>query len=84
VISPLAFAPKVPYDRRFIYAGLADRLVHPARQVDVLWRHWDEPDIRWLPGGHVGTFLSRSAHEFLERSLRSSDMLADRADQRGA
>ncbi len=33
VISPLAFAPKVPYDRRFIYAGLADRLIHPVRQV---------------------------------------------------
>ncbi len=75
VISPLAFAPRVPYDRRFIYAGLADRLIHPVQQIDALWRHWDEPAIKWLPGGHVGTFLSRSAHEFLERSLRSSDML---------
>ena len=81
VISPLAFAPRVPYDRRFIYAGLADRLIHPVRQVDAIWRHWDEPDIKWLPGGHVGTFLSRSVHEFLERSLRSSDMLPDLPDR---
>jgi hypothetical protein len=77
VVSPLAFEPRVPYDRRFIYAGLADRLIHPARQVNVLWRHWQEPDITWMPGGHVGTFMSRAAQEFLERSLRSSDMLPD-------
>ena len=81
VISPLAFAPKVPFDRRFIYAGLADRLIHPVRQVEALWRHWGEPDIKWLPGGHVGTFLSRSAREFLEHSLRESDMLADVKDR---
>ena len=30
VISPLAFAPKVPWDRRFLYAATADRLVPPA------------------------------------------------------
>ena len=81
VISPLAFAPKVPYDRRFIYAGLADRLIHPVQQVDAIWRHWGEPDIKWLPGGHVGTFLSRSVHEFLERALQSSDMLPDFTDR---
>jgi dienelactone hydrolase len=77
VISPLAIQPKVPYDRRFIYAGLADRLVHPLHQVQALWSHWDEPDIKWFSGGHVGFFVSRPVREFLERALRSSGMLAE-------
>jgi dienelactone hydrolase len=75
VISPLEFTPKVPYDRRFLYAGLSDRLVHPAQQVQTLWRHWDEPEIEWFRGGHVGFFMSRSVHKFLEGALRSSDMV---------
>ena len=77
VVSPLALEPQVRYDRRFIYAALADRLIHPSHQVEVLWRHWAEPDIKWMPGGHVGTFMSREAQQFLEHSLRASDMLPD-------
>ena len=80
VISPLAFAPLVPYDRRFIYAGIADRLVHPLHQVDTLWAHWDEPDIKWFSGGHVGFFFSRTVRDFVERALHSSDMLPDTVD----
>ncbi len=80
VISPLAFAPKVPYDRRFIYAGLTDRLIHPVRQVNALWEHWDQPDITWFPGGHVGFFVSRPVRDLLERALRSSGMLGDPPD----
>ncbi len=80
MISPLAFAPKVPYDRRFVYAGIADRLIHPVHQIEALWDHWEEPDINWFPGGHVGFFLSRPVHEFLERALRSAGMVTDTED----
>jgi hypothetical protein len=75
VVSPLAFEPKIPYNRRFIYAGVADRLIHPSQQVNTLWRHWQEPDITWISGGHVGTFMSRAAQQFLERSLRTSNLV---------
>jgi hypothetical protein len=81
VISPLAFTPKVPYNRRFIYAGLADRLVHPTTQVQALWRHWDEPDIKWYSGGHVAAFLSKSVFEFLETALRSSGLVTEPSHQ---
>jgi hypothetical protein len=52
VISPLALTPKVPRDGRWIFAGIADRLV-PADQIHDLWLHWDKPKIAWYPGGHM-------------------------------
>ena len=33
MISPLALTPRVPMRGRFIYAGIADRLVHPRDQI---------------------------------------------------
>jgi pimeloyl-ACP methyl ester carboxylesterase len=41
MISPLGMTPRVPVHRRFIYAGIADRLVHPHDQVTRLWEHWE-------------------------------------------
>jgi dienelactone hydrolase len=52
VVSPLVLEPRVPHDRRYIFAAVADRLV-PADQVRDLWRHWDEPRIEWYQGGHI-------------------------------
>jgi hypothetical protein len=52
VISPLALEPRIPRERRWIFGGVADRLV-PADQVRDLWRHWDEPRIAWYPGSHL-------------------------------
>ena len=75
VISPLAVEPQLPKDRRFIYAGLADRLVHPIHQVREIERHWDEPDTHWFSGSHVGFFVSRPVREFVEHALRSSHVL---------
>ena len=34
-VSPLAYAPVIPQSRRFIFGGLADRLVPPQK-----WRGW--------------------------------------------
>jgi hypothetical protein len=52
VISPLAFKPRVPWDRRFLYAATADRLVPPAA-VRTLWEHWDRPRLDWYEGSHT-------------------------------
>ena len=76
VISPLAVEPQIPHDRQFIYAGLADRLIHPIHQVREIARHWDEPDIHWFSGSHVGFFVSRPVREFVERALRTSNVVA--------
>ena len=74
VVSPLALEPAIAPDRRFIFAGLGDRMSHP-RQAHDLWKHWEEPRIAWYPGNHVGYLFSSKVRAFVddvltERGLR--------------
>ncbi len=56
-VSPLVVPPATAPERRFIYAGTADRLVDPVEQTVELWEHWGRPTIKWLHAGHVGHLL---------------------------
>ena len=78
MISPLALTARVPMKGRFIYAGLADRLVHPRDESTRLWEHWGRPEICWYPGGHTGFFRSRPVQQFTDDALVQSG-LADPA-----
>ncbi|WP_082964234.1 S9 family peptidase [Mycobacterium sp. E796] len=73
--SPLSLDPLVPMPGRFIYAGVADRVVHPREQVVRLWEHWGKPEIVWYPGGHTGFFRSRPVQKFVWDALRQSGLL---------
>jgi hypothetical protein len=73
VVSPLAFPPQVPRERRFIYAGLADRVVKPY-QPRALWRHWEEPEIHWFSGGHVLGIWNDTIGDFLVRALETTGL----------
>jgi hypothetical protein len=73
VISPLAIAPRVPRGRRYLYAGLGDRLAHPEHARE-LWRHWEEPRLDWYPGGHVSFLFERRAHELVRDALAASGL----------
>ncbi len=64
VVSPLALAPRVPHERRFVFGGTSDQLV-PPRQVEALARHWERPVMAWYPGAHI-TF---GLHEAVTRQL---------------
>ena len=75
MISPLALTPRVPMQGRFIYAGIADRLVHPREQVTRLWEHWGKPQIEWYPGGHTGFFRSRPVQRFIDDALAQSGLV---------
>jgi pimeloyl-ACP methyl ester carboxylesterase len=75
MISPLALSPRVPMQGRFIYAGVADRLVHPREQVSRLWVHWGRPEIVWYQGGHTGFFQSRSVQRFVQDALVQSGLV---------
>jgi dienelactone hydrolase len=71
VVSPLAMDCKVPFERRFIFAGLADRMStfgHARR----LWLHWDRPAFETYAGGHVGFFWSPAVKRFVDEALRRS------------
>jgi hypothetical protein len=75
VVSPLAFRPAVPRGRRFIYAGIADRVVKPY-QPRALWRHWEEPEIHWFSGGHVLGIWNDTIADFLTSSLETSGLVS--------
>jgi hypothetical protein len=71
VVSPLSFECRVPHDRRFIYAGVADRMAKP-EAAHLLWEHWGEPAICWYAGSHVGFALSREVRRFVSKAVASS------------
>lgn len=68
VVSPIAMPSLVPHDRRFIFAGLGDRMAVPA-QAHELWEHWDRPTIRWFPGNHMGYLWSARVADFVDGIL---------------
>ncbi|HKA16406.1 MAG TPA: alpha/beta fold hydrolase [Myxococcota bacterium] len=69
-VSPLALAPRVPRERRFIFAGTADRVSGPD-QARALWRHWDRCAIHWFAGGHVAAQWNPTIAPFVDASLGS-------------
>lgn len=76
VVSPLAFAPRVPAGRRFVYAGLGDRMA-PPNQAHALWEHWERPEILWYQGNHVGYLWSRQVTAFLNDCLTTAGLVTD-------
>jgi len=74
VVSPLAGPSLVARERRFVYAGLGDRLA-TAGQAQGLWEHWERPPIEWYAGNHVGFLWSRQVDRFVRRSLAASGFL---------
>jgi hypothetical protein len=68
-VSPLSFQPRAAGHRRYIYAGVADRVARPD-QARALWRHWGKPEIAWLPSGHVVASFKDNMRPFLRRIAR--------------
>ena len=74
VVSPLSVTPKLARERRFIYAGLADRLAHPRHQVGRLWEHWGRPEVLWYRGGHIAFGRNKAVGRFVRQALESSGL----------
>jgi hypothetical protein len=74
VISPLARPPLVPEDRRYVYAGLGDRMSTPP-QAQRLWEHWGRPKIAWYEGSHLTFLWSSTVTRFVEDALRESGLV---------
>ncbi|MBV9283522.1 MAG: alpha/beta hydrolase, partial [Acidimicrobiia bacterium] len=73
VVSPLVLEPKPARDRRFLFAGVGDRM-STSKQALRLWEHWDRPKIAWYPGGHVGFFFASDVGRFVEEALAEAGM----------
>ena len=69
VISPLAEPPKLALDKRYIFAGVADRMVLP-EHVAELWRHWEKPRIEWYQGSHVSWLWEKPAQRLLNEAVK--------------
>lgn len=74
VVSPLRLHPATPVDRRFVFAGLADRLADPVRHAGALWEHWGRPAIHWFEGSHVGHLVDRGIGHFVDAALTRSGL----------
>lgn len=67
-VSPLTFAPRLAVDRRYVYAGVADRVARPD-QARALWRHWGKPEIEWMPSGHVLASMKPALKPFVRKAV---------------
>jgi dienelactone hydrolase len=83
VVSPLAVAPRVPRERRVIYAGVADRLA-PVHHAWDLWRHWERPRAVWYQGGHVSFLFEPSVRALLRETLHARALLEEAAAEAAA
>ncbi|HJP66083.1 MAG TPA: alpha/beta hydrolase family protein [Actinomycetota bacterium] len=71
VVSPLAAPSLVDWERRYVYAGLGDRMSTPG-QARALWEHWDRPKIEWYPGSHMTFIWSAAVARFVDSALVES------------
>jgi hypothetical protein len=71
VVSPLALEPRLPVERRFIFAAAADRLAPPEHAAR-LWEHWDRPRVEWFQGAHMTFRAHPSTRLLVEEGLRAA------------
>lgn len=70
VHAPLARPVRLAPERLFIAAARGDRIT-PPEQAEALWRHWHEPTIHWMAGGHLAQVARGDAFRALRRWLYS-------------
>ncbi|MFT5434224.1 MAG: hypothetical protein ACI9OJ_004937, partial [Myxococcota bacterium] len=71
------FQPRTAHDRRFIYAGSADR-VTPPLQATTLWEAWGRPQLEWFDAGHVTAIWSKPIARYVDDVLWRSGFTAAR------
>jgi hypothetical protein len=74
VVSPLRGPCLVPFERRHLVAGVADRIAPPSGAVE-LWRHWGEPDVEWRPRGHLTTWQSAAYRDHVGAVLAAAGLV---------
>lgn len=72
-VSPLVARPRVPRERRYIFAATADQLIAPEQPL-ALWRHWGEPALQWYDGSHLSVRHEVDVGPFIDRALAESGM----------
>jgi hypothetical protein len=78
VVSPLFLPTRVAPGRRFIFAGLGDRVAFPT-QAHKLWQHWEKPPVLWYRGNHVGYLWSGEVRRFVDDALEECGLVRSAA-----
>lgn len=76
-VSPLTVEPRVPVERRYIFAATADQLVPPDQALR-LWQHWGQCAMQWYDGSHVSVRHESDIRPFVDAALAESGLLAHR------
>ncbi len=89
MISPFAATPRVPMQGRFIYAGIADRLVHPRDQVPGSGSTGADPRSTGTPAATPGSsapgrYSDSSTTRWCSRGLSTRHGYVTNADATGA
>jgi pimeloyl-ACP methyl ester carboxylesterase len=74
VHAPLGRPVRLPRERLFIAAARGDRIT-PPEQAEMLWRHWGEPELCWVPGGHLTQLARGDSFRALRRALTSLGLI---------
>ena len=74
VVSPLAIAPRVPRERRYLFAASGDRLVPPGHARD-LWIQWECPRATWYEGSHVSFGWEAAVYALLHEALHATGLV---------
>jgi hypothetical protein len=77
MVSPVRFEPLVPFERRYLYAGVGDRMSRP-EQSRLLWEHWGRPAASWYQGGHMTFLWTKSVQRFVDQALVESRLVSAR------
>ncbi len=75
VHAPLRRPVLLPRERLLIAAARGDRIT-PPEQAEMLWRHWGEPELCWVAGGHLTQLARGDAFRALRRTLTTLGLTA--------
>ena len=67
-VSPLALPSMVAPEARAVFGGVADRVVPPEHQRDLI-EHWGAPRHVWYPGGHLTYMLEPAVRTLVHETL---------------
>jgi pimeloyl-ACP methyl ester carboxylesterase len=75
VHAPLGRPVKLARERLLIAAARGDRIT-PPEQAEMLWRHWGEPELCWVPGGHLTQMARGDAFRAFRRLVTGIGLAA--------
>ncbi len=77
VVSPLILPSRVPRERSYLYAAVADRLASP-EHAQALWNHWGRPRVAWYEGSHISFLWEEQVEVLLYEALSACGLVSKR------